>query len=157
MREWDEIQEYIKAHNPDEIAWYRGFLDALLYAQAALDHEGGQQTLKLHLPDERLTETDEGVWDWKPFDPIMLECIAEDLDDAGILWTHYTLETSGTTTKYYTPYLEVGGSEGYHGHPDRDCNGMKGAEELYEKFYKQKQEARTTDPGASDSSPGKED
>lgn len=152
MREWDEIQAYIKEHSEEDREWYKGFLEALLYAQATFDVPGGQQTLKVRLPEERWANED-----FEPFDPIMLACTCADADDGGIVWLDFTWEKKATDFSVYcTGFVEIGSTEGHFGDPDRDCNFITGAEELWKemeearKLNKELQERRMNENARTD-------
>jgi hypothetical protein len=94
--------------NDIEKAYYGGFVEALLFAQASNDVEGGSQTLKTHLPSP--TDTD---WRGFLFDPIkMIEAIKELDEEAGIVMWRMGRDEYNSVT------VELAGSEGYHGLPD---------------------------------------
>ena len=87
-------------------AYYLGWAEALLFAQAYNDEEGGKQTLITHLPGKHGELVDE-------FDPKRLTAMIDHLDEEGGV-TVYRLGKGkwGTTT------IEIGGSEGHFGLPE---------------------------------------
>jgi hypothetical protein len=94
--------------NDRQRGYYEGFAEALMYAQAHNDVEGGSQTLETHLPQPEYTEQ----FGFK-FSVVDLITTISELDDEG----RVTMWRLGKD-EYDSHTIELGGSEGYHGLPD---------------------------------------
>lgn len=92
-----------------EQGYYIGFAEALLYAQAHNDVEGGSQTLTTHLPQPSYTEP----WGFE-FDKDRLAATIKDIDDGGVSGFRFGKDQWGSDT------IEIAGSEGHHGFPEWD-------------------------------------
>ena len=92
-----------------EEAYYIGWAEALLYAQAHNDVEGGSQTLTTHLPQPDYIPDELGF----KFDKDKVGKAIDDLDsEGGIAGYRYGKDQWGSDT------IEVAGSEGHHGFPE---------------------------------------
>lgn len=91
-----------------EKGYYIGFAEALMYAQAHNDREGGQQTFTTHLPQPSYTE-EHGF----EFDKNKLSATIRKLDEEGGITVHrFGKDEFGSDT------IEMGGSEGHFGLPE---------------------------------------
>lgn len=93
----------------DERAYYIGFAEALLYAQAAYDVKGGRQTLKTHLPQPEYTDH----YGFKFDKNKLIEAIKWLDDEGGIVAFRFNKrEGFGDDT------IEIGSTEGHFGLPE---------------------------------------
>lgn len=92
-----------------EDAYYMGFAEALLYAQAHNDVEGGSQTMTTHLPEPTYIDDRLGFL----FDKDKLVAAIRELDDeGGVIAFRFDKDKYGSDT------IEIASSEGHHGMPD---------------------------------------
>lgn len=98
-----------------EEAYYIGWAEALLFAQAHNDVEGGSQTLTSHLPGNFETGLESCGGPSFRFDKDKLGKAIKELDsEGGIAGFRFGKDKHGSDT------IEIAGSEGYHGFPEWD-------------------------------------